>query len=205
MATMLGVGDLSPSIEVDAELREADTVRYNRSSSRVSQQQTTDDAEPSSVIVVDKSVPFAPSSVPAAAVVVVAHARRTRLRFLSSIRTGGHDAEQRSPVRESVPDHLERRFANVISAVKALREEVHKSDKERKESDRVKDEQNKELVRMIHTLQGTSTQMHTDEPFHYEAPGVMPQQGLDRQRNSADTSHKDTTLLPRMDSIPPLQ
>ncbi|KAK1586880.1 hypothetical protein Q3G72_007131 [Acer saccharum] len=50
----------------------------------------------------------------------------------------GHDVERRSPVRQVVPDHLERRFAEVISVIKALREEVHKSDRERKESDKAK-------------------------------------------------------------------
>ncbi|KAK0592378.1 hypothetical protein LWI29_018148 [Acer saccharum] len=117
--------------------------------------ETTDGAGPSTVPVADRSVPFAPSSVPATD--TTAPARRTRLRFVSSRRRRGHDAERRSPVREAVPDHLERRFADVISAVEALREEVRKSERDRKESDRVRDEQHKELVRMIQTLQGTST------------------------------------------------
>ncbi|KAK1572097.1 hypothetical protein Q3G72_027586 [Acer saccharum] len=134
---MLGTGDLSPSVDDDdTELREADIVRQTRSSSYASQQQTTDGAGPSTVPVADRSVPFAPSSVPATD--TTTPARRTRLRF-------------------AVPDHLERRFADVISAVEALREEVRKSERDRKESDRVRDEQHKELIRMIQTLQGTST------------------------------------------------
>ncbi|KAK0584283.1 hypothetical protein LWI29_010489 [Acer saccharum] len=78
-------------------------------------------------------------------------------------------------VFEVAPDHLERRFADVIIAVEALQEEVRKSERDRKESDKVRDEQHKELVYMIQTLQGTSTQMYTDDLFHYEAPGVTPQ------------------------------
>ncbi|KAK1549510.1 hypothetical protein Q3G72_003181 [Acer saccharum] len=121
---MMGVGDLSPSDDDDdAELREADTVRQTRSSSCASQQQTTDGAGPSTT----------------------APAKRTHLRFVSSRRRGGHDAERQSPVRETVPDHLERRFTDVISAVEALQEEVRSSDRERKESDSVRDEQHKEL------------------------------------------------------------
>ncbi|KAK0588089.1 hypothetical protein LWI29_034131 [Acer saccharum] len=103
------------------------------------------------------------------------------------------------------PDYLEHRFADVISAVEALREEVRKSERDRKESDKVRDEQHKELVRMIQTLQGTSTQMYTDDPFHYEAPRVMPQQGLGRQTNSVQTSHEDIAALHRRDSVPPPQ
>ncbi|KAK1563233.1 hypothetical protein Q3G72_024537 [Acer saccharum] len=72
-------------------------------------------------------------------------------------------------------DHLERWFADVIIAVEALREEVRKSERDRKESDKVRDEQHKELVCMIQTLQGTLTQMFTDDLFHYEAPRVTPQ------------------------------
>ncbi|KAK0580727.1 hypothetical protein LWI29_005570 [Acer saccharum] len=131
--------------------------------------------------------------------------RHTRLRFVSSRRRGGHDAERRSPVRQAAPDHLEQWFTDVISVVEALREEVRKSERDRKESDKVRDEQHKELVRMIQTLQGTSTQMHTDDPFHYEALGVTPQQGLGRQTNSVQASHEDTAALPRKDSIPPPQ
>ena len=100
---------------------------------------------------------------------------------------------------------MERRFADVIIAVEALQEEVRKSERDRKESDKVRDEQHKELVRMIQTLQGTSTQMHTDDPFHYEAPGVIPQQGLGSQRDSVETFHEDTAALPRRDSVPPPQ
>ncbi|KAK0593162.1 hypothetical protein LWI29_032090 [Acer saccharum] len=44
--------------------------------------------------------------------------------------------------------------------------------------------------------------MHTDDLFHYEALGVMPQQGLGRQRDSVQTSHEDTAALPRRDSVP---
>ena len=50
---MMDAGDLSPLVEDDAELREADTVRQTRSSSRASQQQTTDGAGPSIVLVAD--------------------------------------------------------------------------------------------------------------------------------------------------------
>ncbi|KAK1578158.1 hypothetical protein Q3G72_027995 [Acer saccharum] len=146
----------------------------------------------------DRSVPFAPSSV--LITDTTAHAMHTCLRFMSSRRRRGHDAKRRSLVREAAPDHLERRFADVISAVEALREEVRKSERVRKESDKVKDEQHKELVRMIQTLQGTSTQMHTDDPFHYEAPGVTPQQGLGSQRDSVKTFHENTAALPRRDS-----
>ncbi|KAK0608389.1 hypothetical protein LWI29_029977 [Acer saccharum] len=74
----------------------------------------------------DRNVPFALSSVPATN--AAAPTRRTRLRFMSSRRRGGHDAARqsplRSPIQEAVPDHLERRFADVISAVEALQEEV---------------------------------------------------------------------------------
>ncbi|KAK0579062.1 hypothetical protein LWI29_020277 [Acer saccharum] len=92
--------------------------------------------------------PFAPSSVPTAA----APAKCTRLRFMSSTQRKGHDAERRSPAREAVLDHLERWFANVFNVVEALREEVRNSERERKESDKVREEQHKELVRMIQTL-----------------------------------------------------
>ncbi|KAK1555877.1 hypothetical protein Q3G72_032654 [Acer saccharum] len=169
MVDLLGAGDLSPSTKDDAELREADTVRQTR------------------------SVPFAPSSV--LATDAAAPTRRTRLRFMPYRRRGGHDTERRSPVREAVPDHLERQFADVISAVEALREEIRNSDRERKESEGVRDKQHKELVRMIQTLQGTSTQMHMDDPFHYEAPRVTPQQGL-------ETSQQGTAALPRKDAVP---
>ncbi|KAK1550873.1 hypothetical protein Q3G72_026207 [Acer saccharum] len=64
-----------------------------------------------------------------------------------------------------VPDQLERRFTKLISAVDALREDVRKSDLERNESDKVKEKQYKELVRMIQTLQGTSTHMHRMSRF----------------------------------------
>ncbi|KAK0575659.1 hypothetical protein LWI29_004678 [Acer saccharum] len=76
---MMGMGDLSPSDDDDdAELREADTIRQNRSSSCASQQQTTDGT--------------------------TAPAKRTHLRFVSSRRRGGHDGKRQSPVREdSVP------------------------------------------------------------------------------------------------------
>ncbi|KAK0571393.1 hypothetical protein LWI29_015047 [Acer saccharum] len=158
MADMLGMGDLSPFAEDDTELREADRL--------------------------DRSVPFAPSSVPT--VDVVAPARHTHLRFVSSRRRGVTMQSDnllyeryincyclRSSQFEisiciinlmcddfflqTVPDHLERRFTDVISAVEALQEEVRSSDRERKESDSVRDEQHKELVCMIQTLQGTST------------------------------------------------
>ncbi|KAK1550356.1 hypothetical protein Q3G72_017813 [Acer saccharum] len=93
------------------------------------------------------------------------------------------------------------------SAIEALREEVRKSERDRNESDKIKDEQLKELVHMIQTLYGTSTQMHTDDLFHYEALGVTPQQGLGRQRDSdsVEASHEDTAALPRRDSVPPPQ
>ncbi|KAK1559562.1 hypothetical protein Q3G72_015819 [Acer saccharum] len=116
------VGDLSPFAEHDAELREADTVKLTRSSSRSSEQQRTDDVGPSSVPVADTSVLATSSSVPAAA----------------------------APV--AIPGHLERRIAEVISAIEALWEELHKNDRERKESGRVRQEQHKELVNMIQTL-----------------------------------------------------
>ncbi|KAI9182434.1 hypothetical protein LWI28_025333 [Acer negundo] len=122
------------------------------------------------------SVPATPSSVPTATVPI----KSSRLRFMCSNQTVGHDVERRSPVQKAVLDHLERRFVEVISVAEALREEVHKSDKERNESDKVRREQHKELVCMIQTFQGTSTQMHTDEPFHYEALGVTPWQGIGR-------------------------
>ncbi|KAK0600457.1 hypothetical protein LWI29_015218 [Acer saccharum] len=48
-----------------------------------------------------------------------------------------------------VPDQLKRRFTEVINAIESLREEVYKNDLERKESDKVKEEQHKELVHMI--------------------------------------------------------
>ena len=87
------MGDLSPSDDDDdAELREADTIRQNRSSSCASQQQTTDGAGPSTVPIADRSVPFAPSSVPATD--TTAPARHTRLRFVSSRRREGHDVER---------------------------------------------------------------------------------------------------------------
>ncbi|KAK1564946.1 hypothetical protein Q3G72_015345 [Acer saccharum] len=166
------------------------------SSSHASHQKT-DGAGPSTVLVADRSVPFAPSNAPSSVPAVErrsppASARHTRLRFVSSRRRGA-------------PDYLEHRFTDVISAVEALREEVRKSERDRKESDKVRDEQHKELVRMIQTLQGTSTQMYTDDPFHYEAPRVMPQQGLGRQTNSVQTSHEDIAALHRRDSVPPPQ
>ncbi|KAK0580204.1 hypothetical protein LWI29_037961 [Acer saccharum] len=133
--TMLGAGDSSPSAEDDIELREANIVKHTRSSSQASQQQTTDDIGPSSVHVADKSVPFALSSVLATA--TAAFARRTCLRFVSSTRT-------------RVPNHFERRFADVISVIEALRQEAHKSDKERKESDRVREEQHKDSSVLQH-------------------------------------------------------
>ncbi|KAK0592852.1 hypothetical protein LWI29_026586 [Acer saccharum] len=154
MVTMLGVGDLSPFSEYDMELREAYTVRQTRSSSHASQQQRIDDAGLSSVPVADTSVPTVPSSVlvayagvhttrscvPAAA---TPGRRRTHLRFVSSTQMMGHNVERRY---HEVPEHLECRFTEVISAVEALQEEVCKSDRERKESDRVREEQHKELV-----------------------------------------------------------
>ncbi|KAK0577009.1 hypothetical protein LWI29_026537 [Acer saccharum] len=147
------------------------------------------------------SVLATPSSVPVAAAPV----KRTRLRFISSTQTVGHNAERRSPVREAIPGHLEHRIAEVISAIEALWEELHKNDRERKESGKVRQEQHKELVNMIQTLQGTSTQMHMDESFHYEVPRVTPRQGIGRQRDSAvihniKTSYEDTAALPRMDA-----
>ncbi|KAK1582972.1 hypothetical protein Q3G72_019879 [Acer saccharum] len=122
IADILGTGDLTPSADDDAELREADTVRQTMSSSHASHQQTTDGAGPSTVHVTYMSVPFAPNSVPTAD--IIAPARITRLRFVSSRMRGGHDAEQRSPVREATLDHLERRFTDVINEVEALWEEV---------------------------------------------------------------------------------
>ncbi|KAK3195853.1 hypothetical protein Dsin_027163 [Dipteronia sinensis] len=65
-------------------------------------------------------------------------------------------------IDEVVPYHWERRFAKVISALNALREEVRKSDKD-------KLEQHQELVDMICKLQGTSTEVHTDEPMDVDA------------------------------------
>ncbi|KAK1558667.1 hypothetical protein Q3G72_005239 [Acer saccharum] len=70
----------------------------------------TDGAGPSTVPVIDRSVPFAPSSVPASERrSPPVPAKHTRLRFVSSRRRGGHDAERRSPVRQVAPDHLEQR------------------------------------------------------------------------------------------------
>ncbi|KAK1582262.1 hypothetical protein Q3G72_013374 [Acer saccharum] len=116
MATTLGMGDLSPPAEHDVELRETDIIRRTRSSSHASQQQRTNDAKPSSVLVADTSVPTVPSSV---------------------------------HVANAVPDQLKRWFIEVINAIESLREEVYKNDLERKESDKVKEEQHKELVHMI--------------------------------------------------------
>ncbi|KAI9177920.1 hypothetical protein LWI28_020637 [Acer negundo] len=137
MAVMLGAGDSSLFTEHDTKLREADTVRQTRSSSHVSQHHRTDDARLSSVLVIDTCVLVAPSSVPAAPI------RRAHLRFMSSTQTVGHNAKRRS---HAIPNHLECQFAEVISAIYILWVEVRKSDKERKESDRVREEQYKELV-----------------------------------------------------------
>ncbi|TXG51373.1 hypothetical protein EZV62_023897 [Acer yangbiense] len=132
MATMLDARDLSPSAEHDAELREADTVTQTRSSSYASQQQRIDDVGPSRVLVVDTGVHTVPSSVPVADVSVYTTP--------SSV-----PAAAGAALNIQLPDQLEHRFAEVISAVDALQEEVCKSDLKRKESDKVKDEQRKEL------------------------------------------------------------
>ncbi|KAK3211272.1 hypothetical protein Dsin_015978 [Dipteronia sinensis] len=79
---------------------------------------------------------------------------------------------------KAVPDHLERWFAEVISYVNPLRKEVSKSDRERQE-------QHHELVRMICTLQGTSIEIHTDEPRVDGATGVTAQQDICTQRATA--------------------
>ncbi|KAK0572922.1 hypothetical protein LWI29_000435 [Acer saccharum] len=55
---------------------------------------------------------------------------------------------------------------------------------------------------MIRTLQGTLTQMHTYELFHYEASGVMPQQNIGTQRGHynctryRDSSSRDYSFVP---------
>ncbi|TXG47057.1 hypothetical protein EZV62_026351 [Acer yangbiense] len=184
---MLVAGDLSASAEHVRELREADTVTQTRSSSRASEQQRTDVTTPSSVPVALSSVSVAPSSVPTASIPV----RSTRVRFVQARRgTAGH-TDQRSLVREAVPDRWERQIIEVISVVDALREEVRKRDRERQE-------QHEELIRMIRTLQGTSTQMHTDEPFHYEAPGVTPLQRDSAPVHGTETSHRETAASPPM-------
>ncbi|KAK0593130.1 hypothetical protein LWI29_031508 [Acer saccharum] len=64
----------------------------------------------------------------------------------------GDDGAELREADTATPDHLEHRFADVISAIEALREEVRKSERDRKESDKIRDEQLKELVRMIQTL-----------------------------------------------------
>ncbi|KAK0570521.1 hypothetical protein LWI29_002637 [Acer saccharum] len=61
----------------------------------------------------------------------------------------------------AVPDQLERRFAKLISAVDALREDVRKSDLERKESDKVKEKQYKELVTAEASVVGVQTEQDT--------------------------------------------
>ncbi|KAK0578615.1 hypothetical protein LWI29_013223 [Acer saccharum] len=145
---MLGARDLSASAEHVRDLREVDTVTQTRSSSRASEQQRTDVATPS-------SVPIAPIPV-----------RSTCVRFVQACRgTAGH-TDQRSPVREAVPDRWERQFIEVISVVDALREE------------------------------GTSTQMHTEGPFHYEAPGVTPLQRDSAAVHGTETAHRGTAASP---------
>ena len=44
---------------------------------------------------------------------------------------------------------------------------------------------------MIRTLHGTLNEMHTDEPFDFEATGVTSQRGADSQQ--ATKGHTDTT------------
>ncbi|KAK1548716.1 hypothetical protein Q3G72_022187 [Acer saccharum] len=99
---LLRTRDLTPLADDGAKLREADTVRQARSSSRASHQQT-DGAGSSTVPVADRSVPFAPSNAPSSVPAVERRSpptptRHTRLRFVSFRRRGGHDAERRSPV-----------------------------------------------------------------------------------------------------------
>ncbi|KAK3198019.1 hypothetical protein Dsin_021434 [Dipteronia sinensis] len=68
--------------------------------------------------------------------------------------------DRASPVRETVPDHLERRFADIIHTFDALREQVWKSDEERWSQHQV-------LVGLISSLQRRLTEMRTDEPKTY--------------------------------------
>ncbi|KAK1570778.1 hypothetical protein Q3G72_006927 [Acer saccharum] len=137
-------------------------------------------------------------SVPIAA--GAAHGRRpVRVRFVSSTQTVGHDTERRSPVREAAPDQLESRLAELTSAMESLREEVRKSETERKEREKVRDKQHLELVRLIQQLQGTSAPMHTDDPLPYQTPVVTPRQGLSRQMDSA--AHPVAPPYPEQDTV----
>ncbi|KAK3204182.1 hypothetical protein Dsin_018228 [Dipteronia sinensis] len=86
------------------ELREADIDPRTRSRSPTSEQQSIDVSTPSTDV-------GAPSSVPAPA--------------------APSSVSLHLPGRPAVPDHLERRFADIISAIDALLEQVQKSDEER--------------------------------------------------------------------------
>ncbi|KAK1578259.1 hypothetical protein Q3G72_028876 [Acer saccharum] len=180
IADILGTGDLTPSADDGAELREADTVRQARSSSRASHQHTNG-AGPSTVPISDRSVPFAPSNAPSSVPTVErrslpASARYTRLRFMSSR-------------RREAPDHLEHQFTDVINAVEALREEIRKSERDRKESD-------KGLGRQRDSVQAS----HEDIAALPRRDSVPPS-----LQDSVEASHEDTAVLPRRDSVPPPQ
>ncbi|KAK1557407.1 hypothetical protein Q3G72_024153 [Acer saccharum] len=44
--------------------------------------------------------------------------------------------------------------------------------------------------------EGTSTQMHTEGPFHYEAPGVTPLQRDSAAVHGTETAHRETAASP---------
>ncbi|KAK3228443.1 hypothetical protein Dsin_000324 [Dipteronia sinensis] len=79
-------------------------------------------------------------------------------------------------------------------------------------SDRNRHEQHQELVRMIRALYGTSIEMHSDEPFDFDATWVTAQMRADNQQDCtvasdiipqqdtaavshSETAHQDTTAL----------
>ncbi|KAK2642154.1 hypothetical protein Ddye_023917 [Dipteronia dyeriana] len=110
----------------------------------------------------------ATSSVPATQIsVLVALFRPTRGRIVRGSKPVGHDAhfidadptytvyalgvtaghtDQRTLVREAIPDKWEHRFTKVINAVNVLREWVRSSDRDRQK-------QHKEFIDMIHITQ----------------------------------------------------
>ncbi|KAI9156827.1 hypothetical protein LWI28_012779 [Acer negundo] len=91
--TMLGAGDLSAFAEHVWELREANLVTQTSSSSRASEQQSTNIAASSSVLVASSSVSAAPSSVPAAHAPAPALVMPTHVRLLQTTQTVGFYAE----------------------------------------------------------------------------------------------------------------
>ncbi|KAK1559500.1 hypothetical protein Q3G72_015118 [Acer saccharum] len=159
MVDLLGVGDLSPSNEDDMGLREANRL--------------------------DRNVPFALSSVPATN--AVAPTRRTRLRFMSSRRRGGHNATRqsplRSPIQEAVPDHLEHRFADVISVVEALQEE-------------------KDSAENCHE-DAAALPCRDSVPPSQQDSVPPPQQDSTTVHGTKASFQQGTTALPRKDAVPP--